>query len=404
MKRKQSRSRRQLLAAVAAAGLAPAVTRAGPTTQPSAPASGDLFFSTFRVANPISNQTLQDASIDKVHFTFDGTAFSLGASTKVLDLGSTGNADGLIFAPNGDLLIGGSTTHQIERITTAGKVVGTVTVGGTDPYHLSLNPAGTTIYSGGSTGTILGRPVIGDNPGPVGVTSLFSNGTAHTPTGSDTAITQIAFDAKGNAYYTSSPDTGTGSVGTINLNTFTTTRKISGLIAAHGITYDSFTGDLIFSGGNHVTQIDPATFKVVSDLNLMDLGTLQLDQVATDGKGHLFVGDNGSVPSTPGKLIFVDYSRSKLVGDTSNNRGAVALAIGLDDLAPLAGPGAPPTASPPPPPPPPPPPGPPPPPPPPNSPPPPPSAVPLPAAVWMGLSTLGALGIGRKLREKARRQ
>src|SRR5690348_11186667 len=92
--------------------------------------SGVLYFDSFRIGHPF--QLFADASVRKVHFSYDGTAgFTLGMPAVIKDLGPNGNADGLIFAPNGNLLIGGSTTGAIEQITRTGTVVGSVTVGGT---------------------------------------------------------------------------------------------------------------------------------------------------------------------------------------------------------------------------------------------------------------------------------
>ena len=302
------------------------------------PTAGDLYFDNFQVKNPFTGHVYDDAAVQKVHFSFDGTSsFALGTPVLVADLGKSANADGLIFA-NGNLLIGGSTTHKIEQITTAGTVVGFVNVTGTDPYHLTLSPNGTTIYSGGSTSLFQG----GDTPGPLGITPFFSDGAGHAVSGDDTALTQLAFDKSGHVYYTSSPDTGVGSVGTFNLSTLTTTRHIMGLPAAHGITFDPFTGDLMVSGNSHVTQIDPATFNVVSDLDLSGMGVNMLDQVYVDGRGHLFAGDNGQVSlftgtGTKGKLVFIDYSGGKhLIGDAGSFVASNDLVLALDDIAPLA--------------------------------------------------------------------
>lgn len=329
-------SRRVILAAAgmgAIFGFLPGQAAAG------TPTAGDLYFDNFRIANPLFGTVYADAAVQKVHFSFDGAAsFTLASPTLVKDLGASGNADGLIFGPNGNLLVGGSTTGLIYQITTSGTTVGTVTVGGTNPYHLTLSPNGQTIYSGGSTSLFQG----GDTPGPLGVTPFFSNGTAHAPTGSASGLTQIAFDRSGAAYYTSSPDTGNGSLGTINLSTYVTTNHITNLPAAHGITFDPFTGDLIVSGNSHITQIDPANFSVVSDLNLSSMGINMLDQVYVDGRGHLFAGDNGNVnlfsgTGTQGKLVFIDYSGgSHQVGAASNFVSAQNLVLGLDDIAPVA--------------------------------------------------------------------
>lgn len=303
------------------------------------PTSGDLYFDNFQVKKPFSSTVFDDATVQKVHFSFDGSStFTLATPVLVADLGKSANADGLIFAPNGNLLIGGSTTGKIEQITTSGTVVGFVNVANTNPYHLTLSPNGTTIYSGGSTSLLQG----GDAPGPLGITPFFSDGAGHNISGDDTLLTQLAFDKSGHVYYTSSPDTGVGSVGTFNLATLTTTRHIMGLPAAHGITFDPFTGDLMVSGNSHITQIDPTTFNVVSDLDVSGMAVNMLDQVYVDGHGHLFAGDNGQVNiftgvGTKGKLVFIDYSGGKhQIGDAGSFVAANPLVLALDDIAPVS--------------------------------------------------------------------
>ena len=61
---------------------------------------------------------------------------------------------------------------------------------------------------------------------------------------------------------------------------------------------------------------------------------LRFDQGTVDGRGHLFAADNG------GKLIFIDYSATRRIGDERNRVETRFLDPGLDDLAPLTGPGA----------------------------------------------------------------
>src|SRR5262249_12330282 len=125
-----------------------------------------------------------------------------------------------------------------------------------------------------------------------------------------------------------------GNFGTINLQTFTTTRIFSDLPAARGIMYDPFTSDLILVGLSDVTQIDPKTMSIVSTRDVSSLGLSRLDQGSADGQGHLFLADNS------GKLLFIDYSQTGKV-DTSNDVViAQDLAYHLDDVVPLTGPGA----------------------------------------------------------------
>jgi hypothetical protein len=320
------------------------LARAGTAT------NGTLYFDTFQVKNPLTSQLFDDATVQSIVYNYDGGtlagSFSLSGQSLIKDLGASGNADGLIFSPTGTLLIGGSTTTNIVEINTGGTTLNTKSVTGTNPYHLSLSPDGTTVYSGGST-TLSG----GDSPGPLGVTGypLNSNGTFHTPTGDDTGITQLAFDASGNAYYTSSTFSGSGTFGTINLTTFVTSRKLGGttaLPAAHGITYDSFTHDLILAGDSHITQVDPTTFAIVSDLDLTGLINAPLDQVGVDGHGHVFASSNGNVSvfngtGTTGQLVFIDMTGgTHTLTDAGNYRSIQNLAFALDDIAPLSGPGS----------------------------------------------------------------
>ena len=158
----------------------------------------------------------------------------------------------------------------------------------------------------------------------------IANGIVHPLKGDDTVVTHLAFDTNGNAYYVDSGPNGPGNFGTIDLTTFTTKRYFSNLPGAHGISFDPYTGDLIIVGTNHITQIDPTTLKIVSDFVETQVG-VSFDQGAVDGKGHVYVADNN------GHLAFVDYSKSKLVGDPSNFSAAPFLASTLDDVAPLTG-------------------------------------------------------------------
>jgi hypothetical protein len=140
-----------------------------------------------------------------------------------------------------------------------------------------------------------------------------------------------AYDKAGTAYYTNGGGGGYGNFGIVDLSTFTTKRFFTNLPAAHGIIYDPLTGDLIIVGSSHVTQIDPTTMKVVSDRDFSSMGISSLDQGAVDGKGHLYVADNR------GQLLFVDYSKTGLIGDPSDFVATPFVANYFDDVAPLAG-------------------------------------------------------------------
>ena len=380
--RNASRKAAWLAAAALSAAAAPALAQAAPSSGTAA--SGDLFFTT-TAAFDTTTFGVTTATVDSVHFTWDGTSsLQLSAQKSLATLPQGQNADGIIFDKAGNLLVASAGlkvdvtvpfvgthivlngTNQIDRFTTAGAPVGsTPTPDG--PFHLSLSPDGKSVFSGGTFGTVnlpfVGPVAVnGDAPGNLVKTpaDLSSGGVSQALSGDTTALTQIAFaPSGGKVFYTSAPNNGNGDYGTIDLATGKTT-KIGALPAAHGIIYDSFSGDFILTGANHVTQIDASTGSVVSDLTLDP--SLQLDQGSVDGKGHLFVGDNN------GKLVFVDYSHDAGKLLTGGVTETPFLASHLDDLAPLSGAGGPPVG-----------------------PPPPPPAVPLPAAGWMGLVMMAGL-------------
>jgi hypothetical protein len=101
--------------------------------------------------------------------------------------------------------------------------------------------------------------------------------------------------------------------------------------AAHGLAYDSFTGDLFLMGDSTITQFDPITGTIVGQ---RVFAGLNFDQGTVDGKGHLFVADNG------GNLLFMDYGLTGDIDDLSNPVVIRFLASALDDVAPLSGPGS----------------------------------------------------------------
>ena len=170
----------------------------------------------------------------------------------------------------------------------------------------------------------------GDNP----LTTLskipltpFGDGTPIQLKGDDPKVTQVAFDGSHNAYYTSSDIRGNGSFGVIDLTTFTTKRKFSNLPAAHGITYDPFSGTLILSGANHISQIDPKTLTIISDWTApTQYSQIQFDQDTIDGLGHLWAASND------GNLVFIDYSKTRKIAATTNYVSIKYLDTDLDDL------------------------------------------------------------------------
>ena len=276
--------------------------------------TGTLYFTTFS-GGP---------NVNKVDFTYDNSvpSFSLAAPTNIA---STAGADGIIFGPDGKLLVAGQGNPFIYRVdqTIMPATVTPIRTAIGDNFHLALDPSGSEVWVGGIPGPLEKVPM------PLGP------GTIAGLVGDDGAITGIAFDQTGQAFYTSSGAGGFGNFGKIDLSVSpaVTTRIQSGLPAAHGIVFDPFTNTLILFGSNHISQINPTSpTSLVSDYTN---DGLTFDQGAVDGKGHIFGATNN------GLMIFIDYSVSGKVGDISNFVSSQFLANSLDDVAPLVGPGAP---------------------------------------------------------------
>jgi hypothetical protein len=270
---------------------------------------GDLYYTRYGVAGD---------NLRRLPFEYDGEDFYL-ASPHPIGKGVP-RADGLLFVPDGDILVGGA-ADAVYKVDPKSGAYSTKKAGGIIADHLALDPSGNFVYAAAI-------------PGPIGTIPLkpFADGTRHDITGDDTAVTGIAFDACGQAYYTTGGSGGRGFFGRLDTAKFTTKRLIKAVVpAAHGLAYDQFTGDIMLFGNTHITQYDTKTQRIVSDL---EVPGVTLDQGATDGQGHLFVADNG------GNLVFVDYSKTKLVGAKSNKVEKRFVEANLDDIAPLSGLGA----------------------------------------------------------------
>ena len=281
------------------------------------PLSGNLFYTTFSGTNRVF----------EVPFNFDGTSFTLAASTTLTGIPPLTGADGLIFAPNGDLLVGEQFSANIAEVTTGGAFVKSVSAG-TQSFHLALAQNSPLVYNicngGCGTNAISAVTLAGGG--------LSGNGVAYTVSGSDTDIRGVVFDpVNGTWYYGSAPDGGFGDFGTIVFNDVTHTAVTTSLltgVAAHGVAFDPFTGDIILNSKNTIAQFDPTSGSIVSSLT----GPGNFDQAQVDGHGHLFVASNS------GFLEFVDYDKTGLIGAAGNFHAAPFLAAKLDDIAPLSAP------------------------------------------------------------------
>jgi hypothetical protein len=275
--------------------------------------SGDLYYTRYQ----------GQPNVKKIHFDYNGSRLEL-TSPQAVRQGEP--VDGLVFAPDGDLLI--ALRGKILKLSPDGKRSQTVT-SGTDSFHLAVDPDGKRLWVGGL-------------PAVLAEVSLapLRDGKARQLKGDNTTLTSLAFDTAGRAFYTSSDPRSPGDFGTINLTTFTTHRLHHNLAAAHGMTFDKYSGDLFLFGTNHVTQVDPDSGKIVSDKEFKSAAgstPYRFDQGTADGRGHLFVAETDH-----SRMVFVDFSVTGKVGDTGDFVAQPALDTSLDDLAPLSGAGAPP--------------------------------------------------------------
>jgi hypothetical protein len=270
------------------------------------PESGDLYFTTF------AHQALW-----AVAFDYSGSHPVFGARRIVTKLPG---ADGVGFEPDGKAVIGSQNSDVLEVDPGSGAVT-KVPSGCPAAFHITLSPSGNTVYTAALPGQLCALP-----------TDPLEPGHPITLRGDDTEVTSVAFDQTGRCWYTTGDVPGSGNFGTLDLTTGTTTRKLSGLPNAHGMTFDPYTKTLFVFGGTGIIQINPGDpQKIVSS---MTVPGVQFDNGTTDGRGHLFVASNF------GQLVVVDYHVSGVVGDTRNVVTDLHLENNLDDVAPLVGPGA----------------------------------------------------------------
>lgn len=236
---------------------------------------------------------------------------------------TTPGADGIVRNPNnGDLLIGGqgNAVYQVNPSTGAF----TSSTPGVDAFHLAVDPNENVVWASGIPGALSAVPI---NPfGGAGTVKSITKSS----TGGSQNITSLAFTPSNGVFFTDADPSGTGDFGSIDLSTGVATVLLTGVVAAHGMVYDPFSGDLILGGGDQIAQIDPATGSIVSSATF---GGNTFDQGAVDGLGHIFWASNS------GQFLFMDYSTTGSVGSTSNFVSDKFFQSNLDDVAPLIGAG-----------------------------------------------------------------
>ena len=259
-------------------------------------------------------------NVNKVTYSYDQTtqALTLGSPTNIA---STPGADGIIFDPAGNLLVGGQGTGQVFEVNPSTGAFTGVTPGTTgqdqNSFHLALDPSGTKFYTSDFRGPLDTVPL------PFG-----TQGSTTAVTGSDTGVTQIAFAQNGNVFYVNGSPNGFGNLGLINLGTGVTTQLFSGVQPAHGLIFDPFTGLMTMFGAGETGTMDQngGSLKISASLNC------DFDQGAVDGHGHALVAGCGDI-------TFIDYSMSHDI--TNPDKVIIETGFGgIDDVAPLVGAGS----------------------------------------------------------------
>ena len=167
------------------------------------PLRGELYYTRY----------LGAPNLNKIPFAFDGKAMTLGRKAPVANLLG---ADGLGFAADGRLIVGGQgdRVHAVRIGEPGGQQ--SVSAGGAKVFHVAIDPDGRRAWLTGTPGQLVEVPL-----------EPFADGVPRPLQGDDTAISALAFDGAGRAYYTTGDDRGAGHFGTIDLKTFTTSRMIA---------------------------------------------------------------------------------------------------------------------------------------------------------------------------------
>jgi hypothetical protein len=256
----------------------------------------------------------------RIGFNYDDVAHNASLGSAV-NIASTNGADGIIFAPNGNLLIGGQGFNNVYEVNPSnGAVVNTQALRD-QSYHLALDPSGTKVYTSNFRGPLDTVNI------PIGTGAALT-----TITGSAAGLTQVAFGNTGTVFYVDGSPNGGGNLGTINLGTGVTTQLYGGVTPAHGLIFDPFTNLITMFGAGQTGTMNATTGLGGVATSGAIYGVGDFDQGAVDGLGHALVAGSNAI-------TFIDYSVSHDITHPDHvfNFGGFN---GIDDVAPLVGPGS----------------------------------------------------------------
>jgi hypothetical protein len=287
-------------ALVVLAGLGPAAAQAAvPVATPGLPKVPTLYYTT--------NATHE---LKAAPYSLSGGVLSIGQLRVIATLPA---ADGLAFASDGDLLVGGQKTGMVFKVHPQTGAYTAQPTGIANAYHVTVSPDGSFAWTAGLPGQLAKVPL-----------KPFGPGTPVVLRGDDLAVSTIGFTPLG-AFYTQSDSFGSGNFGTFDPATGTTKRTLTDQRGAHGFAYDSFSQNLLLFGSYEVVQIDPAHPATVASIK--DVPHRAFDQGIADGNGHVLVASN------EGHVSYLDYSASGKIGDKTTSKSEAFLDTNLDDLA-----------------------------------------------------------------------
>lgn len=157
-----------------------------------------------------------DTQIDvhKVPYLYNGTGLSFGNAVPLIDFYFPAS---IIAGPDGSLYI-----NNFNQVLDFNQAKGINTAVQAQDTLLGLDPVRNVLWMYDFTNKDLQKVPL--NP--------ISNGIPQPPLSSNVPfLDQLAFDPAGNAYYISDSLSGNASLGTIDLNTFTVTPKLSNIPA-----------------------------------------------------------------------------------------------------------------------------------------------------------------------------
>ncbi|MBW8066036.1 MAG: PEP-CTERM sorting domain-containing protein [Ferrovum sp.] len=283
----------------------------------------------------MGNQGATTGNIFEMAATVSAQTGAITYSNSSMSIAATGygtTANGIVMNPaNGQLLVGGgqsgggffpSPVYQVNPST--GNIATATDPGYMNNVDMAVGPSN-KVWTAGGGGSVASFPI---NP-------FGGSGTVLPLSGSDTAISSLAFDPKNNTmYYTSGGffGTSTGNFGTLNLATGKTTALLTNQPGMFNLAYDPFSGDLIAAGSSLITQITPAG-AIVSGINVnavMGSNGWVISSIDTVGKGQLFATTGGGTNGD--NLLYFNYAKQGLVGQYNYSAGARYMGFGLSGI------------------------------------------------------------------------